>query len=755
MAEEEVSARVRVSKEGDSGAVRELGDDLARLPEEAERAASGMGPLQQAFQQLSELSDLESVASELEAVGKALEQAASAETLQQQEKALDTLEVAWTSFGEKVVQELGGTQKAIKDYEEGLATIREAQADLADPLVASLKQAKEAVSSLAGEVETGFSASDRKLAAASRAVAQYRQELDKAREAGKNVTSGQVEELGRLEDAYSQAIQKASQFRDEQAKVRREVKRSKDVTADQVRQFNTLEGGLEAVGGKWGVVGRKILAFVEAATLGWEIGEQLRTSVNNLTDGALDRAIQKFTGMEAILRRVVGTQTELEEESDKLRAAKVKLALEGIDVANLSAEQILETYEQLRLKSVEVRTETNASRKAYEDWATAQGVSSEKLGEQAEALVRVAETIESLPVEKQLAQQELLRDSIQKLLDAYRKTGEEVPESIQKWADSLGVLDSTSEKVLERQKQLVEEIRELFTSAREVTEKEVKQLAEALPKALEGIDLRELQIIDPEQFRVGKKALQDFIDSAARIGQEVSPEIAEAAAQMGIFVPQIQIAGEAFEFFTPEASKAADSLIKVTRQTNAAGESVIVMSQRAREGADALGEQGEQAEEATRNLESLDDMMARVEETARSAGESTEESADRTAAAGEAFKDAAKGVKEGAEALEDQAGAAQKAGENLGDAQKATEDLADSQDKASGSLQQTATDLDSLQTKVDAVQQAIATAATAIKGSFEGLVGFSTPLLQELGALEAEAQRVAATLNQTIQGPAP
>lgn len=808
--EREVSARVSIKKDGDSGAIREVAEDISRLPEEAERAASGMGPLQQAFKELSEVADLESVAEELEAVGKALEEAASAETLDRQRQSLEELEKAWTAFGTKAVEELGATKDALKDYETGLETIREEQAKLADPLTASLTKAQEAITTLSNEVEKGFSASERKLTAASRAVGLYREELERAKAAGENVTAGQVEELARLEAAYTEVIGKAARFRAEQAKVRGDLKRSKDVTADQVRQFSTLEGALESVGGKWGAVGIKVLAFVEAATLGWEIGEKLRTTVNNLTDGALDRAIQKFTGMEAILRRVVGTQTELEEETDRLQAATVKLALEGIDVANLSAEQILETYEQLRVKSVELRTETNAARIAYEKWTESQGISSEKLQEQAEALVRVAETIEALPVEKQIAQQELLRDSIQKLLDAYRKTGEEIPESIQKWADSLGVLDSTSEKVLERQKQLVEEIRELFTSAREVTEKEVAALAEALPKALEGIDLQELQLIDPEQFQVGKAALEEFINSAARIGKEVSPEIADAAAQMGILVPQVQIAGEAFHFFTPEASKAAgsmievtkevnaagkaitvlsqgnregsdslidvtkkvnaagdavivmsqknregsDSLVEVTREVNAAGESVIVMSQRTREGSEALGEQGEKAEEATTGLKSLGDEMARVEETARSAGESTKDSADKTSAAGDAFQDAAEKVKKGAEALEEQSGAAEKAGKNLGEAQEATEGLADSQDKASSSLQQTATDLDSLQTKVASVQEAIAAAATAIEGSFQGMVGFSAPLIGELDALQVKAQQVAAALAQAVQGPA-
>jgi len=752
---EEVKARLQIERQGETEAFGELAEDLEVLPEKAQAADARLTGLGETLRQLAQVEGLEDVAQDLDAVGEAIQDFEGADSIDQQREALSRLEAAWESFGRKAISSVKDTDQAFRDFQAGLETIRQGQESLADPLTASLEQAQRAVGDLEASLKGGFEGAERQLALAAAAVKRYRGEVEAARKSGKGLADGQVEELKSLEEAYDRAVATARRFRRQQRSTRSDLEAVQKATSRVKEGFSSLDGALESVGGRLGTTASQGLAVAEAFQIGFAAGERLRTSINALTDGALDRFIQKGLGVQALMDRWVGTQSAAADQTDQLRLATLKLVQEGIDPANLSAREILETYEGLRKEWSEATAEALRLDAAYKKFTESQNLSRKGLDEQAKSLQGVIERFRQANAqlgEEQIS--DIFRKQIQGLLDSYALLGVGAEESFRRQAQGWGVATSAAESAPERQRQLIAALRQDLGAQAEDSAAKIKAIFEVIPQALEGLDLKELELVDPERFERAKKLISELVAAAREVGVEVPKALAEAAGQVGVLVAQIETSGDAFTFFAAGAEQAGEGALQLTEKVDASGRKVFEMTQRVERGSEALGEHGDAAEGARRGLESMDQMMARVEQTATGLAERTEDSAERTSQAGDTFQEAAEKVAAGAEALDQQAQAAASAGDSLGQATTATEGLASAQDSATSSLQGTAAEIETLEERVAQLETQLNAAAQGIRNSFAEVQGFTEPILAELDALIAKAQEAAAAL-QAVQNGGP
>jgi hypothetical protein len=685
VADQDVRARLIIDKVGDQQAFTEAAEGVRGLGEASDQLSGGEAALN------NFLDALEQLGSE----GKSGADAAK-----------------------EGVSQLGDTLGQLADGE--IPAFQESVDKVAESLpswVDQARKAEDAVRQLGQSTEGSFEGAETKATRARAALNEYKEALDAAKAAGQNVTADQQAKLEQLEAEYRTATKAIGEFKTAQQEAKRDIAATTAEAGGQVRGFSSLEGALEKVGGKFGSVGLQVLAAGAAFKVGWEAGTKLRDVLNEITNGGFDRGIQNifFRSEEfaAMMRKTGDDAVYLRNQMNILRG-------QGIDPTGLSAEEMSAKIAELGRQTHASADEAKAAGEKYKEWAEGLKLSKEKLGELSGELRTNIETFANANTTlSQIDLKRIFAGQIQDVLDAYARLGVEVPVAIQQIAAQWAVTTTAAETAAEKQKAVVDKMRASILGVVTDIAKQAEEVLSGLDKALEGIDVAAL---NPEQLSNAKIQAQAWLDVLRAGGKDIPPLFAEFASKLGLAVGQYEIAATTTDRVTASNEALKRSTEVLVTVTDAAGKSHRITAAQAHDLAVATG--------------TLGDAEGRTAAAIRLT------SAAATAAKGP-LDAAATGAGQSAEALNKQATAADAAGTGLGKVATGATDLGTGAGAAKTPVADLGTEVTTLGTAAGTLLTNLAGIGGKIKTEFAGAAGFSSPIIAELGAIDA---KVAATL---------
>lgn len=572
--------------------VEELADDIKNVSEAAGRSKT---PLSDLFAILASLPEGGS-----DALSSILEQllAMPAPTAQQQE-ALERLGLTFEDLDPKA-QSLTEIFQALRESGAGLEDIQLFVDDESAVVLERLVNVEPGLRRLSGTLDGVGGASERAQKALDEApFARIGQQVKQLREG----LADSVPQVDRLSASVLRLLQSADGGTGVLSKL---VKTGADAITLGV---TAVETGARTVSGiVVGTIGSIIAGFngavaVVAAPLeklpgrAGEIAGDVRSVAEELSANLFATAKESFGGiaqasregqanMTDALRGIGDTWTETgakaEESSGKTQAAvdELSVAVKGLEATfeglgpgaeagtgrvSAAADRMLERF----------GFNTDAILKQARTWVIELKASLQALG---------AEDISALPK----GFQDAAKGELQGIVDAAAAAGVALPAEAQAMADAWDIIPTAIREVKDAAADLMASLR----GETQVTAEEIARQTEVFKEAFSGLNNGEIQLLDTEELR---SQLDSYVEAVIKLGQKVEPEIARVAGQVGILVPQWDIAAKGAESAAGRIAQAASTTEPAVR--------------------------------------SMAEAQARAAETARSAGEETVESASASAQA--------------------------------------------------------------------------------------------------------------------------
>ena len=288
------------------------------------------------------------------------------------------------------------------------------------------------------------------------ALANYREQIKRAEEAGATIGDEQIIELRRLEEEYKDATEAVGRLRTAQQQAKRDIDDATEAAGGQAERISGLDDIVRKVAEDLGPAAVKWLSWGTAAagalTAGWAAGSKFREKMNELTGGEFDAFIQKWSGATKVTETFSGAIDDAATEAQRLKNELNVLAKNGIDVASLSAEEAHRRYQEFSDVLRENNAVVNEAEVAYKKWKESLppvGAELDKLAkQQAEFIKRFAEE------NKQLAQSDLARmfgEQVNKLLEQYAALRQKVPPELKAIADAWKLVGEAAKLSAEQQ----------------------------------------------------------------------------------------------------------------------------------------------------------------------------------------------------------------------------------------------------------------------------------------------------------------
>lgn len=322
-----------------------------------------------------------------------------------------------------------GQLDVFRDLAEDLGDVRPAAAD-----------AEKAVDRLAGSVEKGFGSSIRMVTRAREAIDEYREQLERVRDAGGVVTPEQLAKLDQLEKRYDSLTEKVGEYRVAQQRATKDIQDATEAAGGSVGPITDLGGAFTALGGTIATVGGPVLAIIATFIAAYKATRELAEGLEGL-GVPVGEIIAKFTPGGIAVTALANAMAGAADDSTLLANQLNFLAHHGIDATGKSAEEVQDAFNELSAKLREGSLEANTARVAYQNWRAELGPTKDELGQIATGL---AENIAKLKeTETQLSEAEyvaLVGPKIDALLAKYAQIGTEPPEHIRKLKAELDSL---------------------------------------------------------------------------------------------------------------------------------------------------------------------------------------------------------------------------------------------------------------------------------------------------------------------------
>ncbi len=548
-----------------------------------------------------------------------------------------------------------------------------------------------------------------------------------------------AEDLERLGDAAT----KAEPALGELARAQQDAA---NAAADQRSQTEALPGTFATLADRITNLAARAEALWNSFRSGWEVGSQLRDVLNELSGGASDALIQKWTGMSAVVSRWVGVESDAARAAGEHQLALATLRSQGIDPTGLSLEEVLATYRKLGAAQLEQRNELEKSNRAWRDFLESNGLAGEQLEAQADRIRRVADRLREMPASLQELGRAKLAPDLQDFLDKMEAAGREVPGDLQKIAQAWNVTTSATQQAAERQARLVDELRERILGTTRQVEESAEELAQAIPAAFEKIDFKELKIVDPEAFERAKQVVAESVETFRQAGEQIPQALAEAAAETGAFVGAMETGGGAITVFSASLDEVRQGAVRVEESVDSAGRRILKIVDDTTPAAEAVGQIGDAASEAGGALKDAAGDLDAYGSAASSAAQATEESASRAGDAAEAYGSAAEKTRQGTDALAKQADAASDAASGLEEAAGSTKSFADGQEAVASGARGAAEAISDLEGKADGLLGKLEAVGPAFEAAFAA--GVTQGLVAELQKLDGQIEQTLAKLSR-------
>jgi hypothetical protein len=339
--------------------------------------------------------------------------------------------------------DVSGIRELSGDFDQLNQRVEEILAGLGSfgpEVTAAADRAGVALANLGTKAQQSLGAGQQAAVQARLAIDDYKAALDRARDAGANIAEEQIAELQQLETEYDAAVERLGRMRKAQEDVGKSVKQSSAEVGGQIPQIRDLGDVFDLVGGKAGAMALKLTAAFGAFTTGFQLGTKLRETLNQLTDGGFDAAVQKWAGYTRALEAWTGANQSAQEAADLLRNQLNILKNAGIDPAGLSAEEVAAKVDELGKEMQAESIEATNSAAAHREWTEQMGLSADALTRQADGLAANIAAFVSANQQLNASQfGEIFRQQIQKILDDSNRLGIEAPASIKKYAEEWGI----------------------------------------------------------------------------------------------------------------------------------------------------------------------------------------------------------------------------------------------------------------------------------------------------------------------------
>jgi hypothetical protein len=454
----DVRLRVGIEREGETAAFREITEELGGTEEAAKAAATAASDLLDNLGNVNP-SEFEDLKGALDGVRKSLKEIDQADTFAKQKTAVDGLEGSLETVAGVLSRAWKEGSAELERYERTLATVRDSQARFADPLVAQLRTADEAVVKLETSLSNGSRISAQALAAVGVQVRELAEELRQAEAAGRDVgRSGEA--LQQLEQRYESVTAAAAKMRGEEERVRRGLKdgaaagegyrRSIGSIGDVFQNLADKGSGLTSVLGKVGLaIGGVALAFTAGYRAGQKFVEIYDAVAKNLfnQETAWDRvsgAINRWIGLTAIANKIAGESGDLGLNQAKIlesqRAAFERL---GIDLSKYTSD--LQANQSL---IGEASRAHHDHADAVEETANAYKLLTDQqlVSRANQVLQEVSTLLKNFPREQVV---EAVEGAVQDLLAQLDRLPPAVRGNVQAMADTLGILPPAHEEAAE------------------------------------------------------------------------------------------------------------------------------------------------------------------------------------------------------------------------------------------------------------------------------------------------------------------
>lgn len=318
MAEErDVRARLKIEREGDpavfantSEGLEDLGKSIIRVTEAQQRLADAKGP-EESLEALKELQD------------------------------------ALEDFGDKGKEGFEKNEKAADELAKTLDETKRRIKELADPLGTAFDRASSSVEKFDDAASKGLRGAERFAAQARVELERYEQQLRETEAAGGKVGVEERENLAKLEGQLDSATKKWASYKNAQDDAKDAIKAAQAETEAVGGSINDLGDIVQRMGPKWSDLLGRVTATVGAFTAGYAAGNELRSMLNQLTEGGFDRAIQGGIAWVANLVDVTGAMEDAAAETEYLTNVQNILRNKGIDPTTMSAQEQIAAVERL------------------------------------------------------------------------------------------------------------------------------------------------------------------------------------------------------------------------------------------------------------------------------------------------------------------------------------------------------------------------------------------------------------------------
>jgi hypothetical protein len=765
-ATQEVRARLSVETEGDPAAFKTAAQGVTSLADSAGDAAPSLASITAELARLGDsVKEIGPAGASFQQFTAAVERFTKAQGIEEQRKTLDETLSAWKEFGEQVPEVLVKGSTAAKDFQTALEGLEREQERLADPLTASVGRARDALGELKESTESSFSGAEGKLVAVKQAVDAYRDALEEAKAAGEDVTAEQEAELESLEAEYKTATKTVADYGRAKREVKKDIESASDATRLEGKSINDLGDVAELASPKLGKLIGIGAAIVGAFTAGWAAGEKLRSVLNSLTDsgGGFDNFIQKGLGVAAVADRIANGMNRSSRETDQNAEALKNQQnifenrkIDGFSQDIEANDRILQQH-QLAIK---------ADRDQLEEFSKSVGLSRQELDQQAAQLAKSLDLFQKANPQMDASKLDEARKQIQDLLDRYATLGAEVPENLQKLAESWAVTTSAVEEAAKSQADAVEASSKKQADAAEAASERHANAVKALVESITGeviASTEELQAqvavvteaiesinkskLSPEGLEKAREEVQKLVDAFLAAKVEIPASLAAAADKVGVLVDAMERAGGGYQFFTKSSEAAADSTVKLGVSADGTRKSIEDLSRSGPElaagidtGRESIESLPPAAEDAQFQLALLKGAYGEVGAAAQGAGVQVGTSADATAKAGEKVGTAGVALSQAGEK-------ATSAAPPIANAAKASEDLGAGAAAAGAQVSILADNAAVLSQRLQALPGEVAAVVAALEllGK-SGATGFAKGLLEELAQVRAAVKETKADL---------
>lgn len=489
--------------------------------------------------------------------------------------------------------------------------------DLELRITASAQQAIAEVEKLDAASTKGLTSLTRQATAAGVALDKMETEIRQANAAGVKLSEDQQKAFATLRTSYDSAIQKAGQFRAAQDDVRKATAAASASIDGQARPITNTGDLFERMGGKIGKIGGPLVAITATFTAFYDITTRLRDKVNEFTDGALDKLIQKLIRLNPLaqlLAKLLGVDLKDAADAASFSAKELGNSLEG-------QAHFAEEAAKANKKNAEAIKEQKDPLDDFRKSSDQSVESTRKLGKAAEEeLPKVADGSKAAAEEARGLAKALkdAADTAQKAhADAAAREGAAAGnlEDIKKRRQELAGKDVLSPEEINEQGDLVgkqaQAEQELTKAHGETTAKAIE-----LDKANQGLT-RSFDALGNAASSAG-----DIFGTALQGIETFLPGIARGSEDLDAGAQAFTIYGNAAENAADATSGIAESLANI-------GDRLQTVADHGSQSAEDLDDLGDAAGEAAENLDDLDKKGGDAAATMEELGDKSKEGADK------------------------------------------------------------------------------------------------------------------------------